>query len=202
MADGFFDGIENVETAGKGNRFTPGVYGAIKIIACRVNQGFNGVRFIVEAEVLESSGDQALPVGATGSWTVQIDGQYADLGKGEVKAFYLAAIGEDPQASDKNPTAADFLAATGADNPLAGRTLSTEAWAHTTNGGRQMVKHLWKPIEGGASAPAPTAPGAPPSAPSVPAFPPEGWTAHPDAAGYYYRGQEVLSEADLRTRAA
>jgi len=31
-------------------------------------------------------------------------------------------------------------------------------------------------------------------------FPPEGWTAHPDAAGQYYCGNEVLWEADLRTR--
>lgn len=42
------------------------------------------------------------------------------------------------------------------------------------------------------------APPAPPSAPVAPAFPPAGWTAHPDAPGYFYRGAEVLTEADLR----
>lgn len=31
-------------------------------------------------------------------------------------------------------------------------------------------------------------------------FPPAGWTQHPSAAGYYYKGNEVLTEADLRAR--
>lgn len=45
------------------------------------------------------------------------------------------------------------------------------------------------------------APPAPPPPPAPPAqFPPAGWTAHPSAPGFYYAGQEVLSEADLRAR--
>jgi len=48
---------------------------------------------------------------------------------------------------------------------------------------------------------APPAPVAPP-VPVAPAFPPEGWTAHPQAPGYYYKGQEVLTEADLHARIA
>lgn len=32
-------------------------------------------------------------------------------------------------------------------------------------------------------------------------FPPEGWLPHP-TPGYYYKGQEVLSEADLRKQVA
>lgn len=48
---------------------------------------------------------------------------------------------------------------------------------------------------------------APPGAPAAPApapaaFPPAGWTAHPQSPGYFYQGQEVLSEADLRARFA
>lgn len=31
-------------------------------------------------------------------------------------------------------------------------------------------------------------------------FPPEGWTKHPSAEGFYYKGSEVLSEADLRAK--
>lgn len=41
---------------------------------------------------------------------------------------------------------------------------------------------------------------APPPVPAV--FPPAGWTAHPQAPGYFYKGQEVLTEADLRARQA
>lgn len=43
--------------------------------------------------------------------------------------------------------------------------------------------------------------GAVPAAPSAPAaatFPPEGWTAHPSAPGYFYKGQEVVTEEALR----
>lgn len=51
--------------------------------------------------------------------------------------------------------------------------------------------------------PLPLPPAPPAPAPVAPAaFPPPGWTAHPTAPGYFYAGQEVLSEADLRARAA
>jgi hypothetical protein len=58
---------------------------------------------------------------------------------------------------------------------------------------------------------APLAVVAPPIAPPAPiapvahiveAFPPEGWVAHPQAPGHYYKGQEVKSEADLRAMSA
>lgn len=41
-----------------------------------------------------------------------------------------------------------------------------------------------------------------PVTPSAPVFPPEGWTAHPSAPGYFYKDQEVLTEAQLRERQA
>lgn len=48
--------------------------------------------------------------------------------------------------------------------------------------------------------PPPMAP--PPMAPPPAAFPPPGWTPHPNAPGHFYRGQEVVPEADLRARQA
>ncbi len=48
----------------------------------------------------------------------------------------------------------------------------------------------------------PAAPAAPPVAPPPAPFPPAGWLAHPSAPGYFYAGQEVLTEADLRARFA
>lgn len=53
-----------------------------------------------------------------------------------------------------------------------------------------------------ASAPPPFTPPAAPAAPAAPDFPPAGWTAHPTSPGYFYQGQEVLSEADLRAKMA
>lgn len=69
------------------------------------------------------------------------------------------------------------------------------------------------PVAAPAAPSVPSVPAAPavPSAPAVPAapvppveapFPPEGWTAHPQSPGYFYQGQEVLTEADLRARFA
>lgn len=51
-------------------------------------------------------------------------------------------------------------------------------------------------------APAPIPAALPPAPAPVVAFPPAGWTAHPDAPGYYYAGQEVVTEGDLRARFA
>lgn len=51
------------------------------------------------------------------------------------------------------------------------------------------------------SLPAPMAP--PPPPPPLPApFPPLGWTAHPASPGWFYKGQEVVAESELRQRAA
>ncbi len=36
--------------------------------------------------------------------------------------------------------------------------------------------------------------------PAAVTFPPEGWTAHPSAPGYFYKGQEVVTEAELHAR--
>ncbi len=47
---------------------------------------------------------------------------------------------------------------------------------------------------------APAAPVAP--APAAPVFPPAGWTVHPQNPSYYYKGEEVKSEADLRASMA
>ena len=58
------------------------------------------------------------------------------------------------------------------------------------------------------TAPAPQPIPAAPTPPPVPqqlqleAFPPTGWLAHPTAPGFFYRGQEVKSEADLRAMTA
>ena len=59
-----------------------------------------------------------------------------------------------------------------------------------------------------AAVPSPPLPPGVPAAPVVPPapvaveapFPPEGWTPHPSSPGYFYQGQEVLIEADLRAR--
>lgn len=50
-------------------------------------------------------------------------------------------------------------------------------------------------------APMPPAPPAVPVAPVAVEFPPAGWLPHPASPGWFYSGQEVKSEADLRAMA-
>lgn len=71
------------------------------------------------------------------------------------------------------------------------------------------------PVAPVAPGPAPAAPGvqpepylgyvpAPPvdapAVPVAPAFPPEGWQQHPNNPAYWYKGTEVITEAELRAR--
>lgn len=74
----------------------------------------------------------------------------------------------------------------------AGGATTTAAAANASDFGASATKTETK-------APPPP-PAKAPAAPVAPAFPPEGWTAHPSAPGYFYKDQEVLSEADLRAK--
>jgi hypothetical protein len=66
-------------------------------------------------------------------------------------------------------------------------------------GGGMAAEKIAAAFGGVAVAAAPAVPGVPVTAA---AFPPAGWLAHPTAAGYFYCGQEVLTEADLRAKFA
>ncbi len=57
------------------------------------------------------------------------------------------------------------------------------------------------PLQPAPAPPAPVPPPPPPAPPAPPAqWPPVGWAAHPSAPGFYYAGQEVLSEEQLRAK--
>lgn len=56
------------------------------------------------------------------------------------------------------------------------------------------------PVYGAPPPPPPTF-GAPPP-PPPPMFPPAGWTQHPSSPTHYYKGQQVLSEGELRALAS
>ena len=193
---GFFDDIGQVEAVGAGsNRLRPGSYPHLRITGCEVIQGFHGTRFIASFDVVESSGPDATPAGSSGDWSARIDGQWDKIGKGEVKTFVAAALGVDPAAVDAK-TMAEVL-----NGKLNGVSVQSDAFIKKTQGDNEITKHTWDRLDGSpAPAAAPPPPPAAAAAPPAP-FPPAGWTAHPTAPGYFYRGQEVLSEADLRARA-
>jgi hypothetical protein len=201
MIMGFFDEISKIDPAGSGgNRLGVGHYGALKIASCAVANGFHGVRFVAEFEVLESTGPSATAAGETGSWTARIDGTWAKIGLGEVKAFVAAALGANPDdtAAVNALVTSELMSDVTERARLEGRVVGSDAYEKATKTGQKMVKHTWQPAAAGASAPPPPVPAV--VAPDL-AFPPAGWTAHPSAPGYYYRGTEVLTEAALRARA-
>lgn len=76
----------------------------------------------------------------------------------------------------------------------------------TAGGATGLPAGFGAPAVPAAAAPAvPTPPAAPaaPAAPPAPvAFPPADWTPHPTSPGYFYKGQEVLTEAELRAKMA
>ena len=205
---GFFDDISSIDPAGGGgNRLGAGSYKALRITGCGIAQGFHGTRFIASFDVLESSGPQATPPGESGDWTVRIDGTWAKIGLGEVKSFVASALGvspDDTAAVNALVTSALMRDVTEAGR-LDGKVVASDAFEKRTKGGQMMTKHTWLPGDQ-AQAPAPAPVGAPPPPPvAVPAlapapFPPAGWTLHPSAPGYYYCGQEVLTEAALRAK--
>lgn len=108
-----------------------------------------------------------------------------------------------------DPTAVNMPAGVGATTPLTGvapivvkqgvvtppPAAAQGAWAGATG----AVAQPW------AAAPEPVPPVPVITALSVPTvlpFPPGGWLAHPSAPGYFYMGQEVLTEAQLRAKTA
>lgn len=100
-----------------------------------------------------------------------------------------------------NPVAIRRL---GFGEPISGQIKASSAFAGkaaVTPPGASVMPQAGAPMPG-MGMPAPAAPPMHPAPPAASAFPPAGWLAHPSAPGYYYQGQEVLTEADLRARSA
>ena len=191
---GFFDDMGQVEAVGAGsNRLRPGSYPHLVITGCQVVQGFHGTRFIANFDVLESSGPDAHPAGSAGDWSARIDGQWDKIGKGEVKTFVAASLGIEPAAVDAAVMTKVLAGA------LDGIAMRSDAFEKSTKGGNAITKHTWDRLDGAPCAAAPPPVPAAPSAAAPAVFPPAGWTAHP-TPGYFYKGQEVLTEAQLRAQ--
>ena len=147
---GFFDGTNKIPAAGGSSRFKPGIYPAIRIDKIQVKDGYNGLRYIVEGTVVaepeRTTGDPT-PLGASGSWTVQLDGKWADLGKAEAKAFAAAVLGLSREQADATDMEAHLEASCGPSQPWIGKLVRTQAEEKRTKGGHVMVKHVWWPVE-------------------------------------------------------
>lgn len=88
---------------------------------------------------------------------------------------------------------------------LTGDQTVTRAMVEAANPGFNREKAGGENRPGSGTPAAPAAPQAPPAPPAAPydamaAAQADGWVVHPDAAGFHYRGQEVVADAELATR--
>jgi hypothetical protein len=163
--------------------------------------------FTIAEFVVHESDDPKLPPGSKPSWTCNMK---HDAAPGNIKAFMACANGVDPK-DDARLAAENWdeisELAVSARQPLRGKFIVVTVKEVPTKAGGKFSKHWWEPTERvgptrlTASAPAlPPPPGAPPlpSHTVAVAFPPAGWTAHPSAPGFYYKGSEVRAAAELR----
>lgn len=194
---GRYDKVEKVHANAGGMRFEPGMYIA-EVVDIRERESkknahsFYWIATFRVVEVLHG----ATPQGAERSFVVDLNGKFPDLALGDVKACLGAMYGIDPYTDEaglsRMVTPQVCETAVTPAQPCRGKRVKITA----TEGKNGYVKLRFQPA-GGATAPS-TVQEIPPPPPAT--FPPAGWTAHPSAPGYYYRGQEVLSEAQLRAK--
>jgi hypothetical protein len=213
---GIFDSIGNAAIGQGGNYLNAGHQYLVEIVRCFVKQGRKGDVFTIAELVVHESDDSKNPPGFKASWTVNMK---HDASLGNLLAFFGACMGipaEDEVRLRKEITSAFCEYAVSPQNPLKGKLVEVEVHEITTKAGTPFSKHIWKPtrkspnpsvvaalsaLDPFVDASQPQVPPPPPPPPPPAAtkpFPPPGWTAHPNAPGYWYKGQEVLSEAQLR----
>jgi hypothetical protein len=162
-------------------------------------------------------GATGVQAGTGGAFLEQLNGHKFPSHKTAALALIKLLIGALFGYADKDQiqayvTSAVMANVTSAANPLRGHVFGARVTNVTTKSGKVIAKYEnVRPVLGPDGKPkrvdlgvtdAPSTPAAAPPAPPAPGgvFPPAGWTLHPTSPGYYYRGQEVLTEAQLRAR--
>lgn len=214
-----------------GNQLGAGTYPALLVQEVKEIDGYYGKKIIIVVEpLLPGEGPDCTPVGQTGSKSYKIEGQNADLAWGDLRGLMCVAHGI-PKEKEGATNFGQLIDAAVNRKALDGRILAAEAFATTTRANQPFLKVKWAPADpadeqraraGVQGARARFAaeqeeastfvpPGAP-DAPPVPSenFPPPGWKAHPNAAGWfckvnpdgrYDQSVKPVKEADLRKMA-
>lgn len=190
-----WDNIDKIPITGDRNGFEPGTH-LCEVKSLRVEPSQNPeTPNKVYAKVDFVQVESGMEVGTV----FEVAPDPYKYGRGDFKRLIAALTGLEPDQIDK--TVMDN--ATGPTQSLRGRRVMVHAQQTTRKNKQQVLKTFiqlsYTPVEGAAvmSAPVPPLPEAPK------AFPPEGWKAHPKAAGWYYRigadgKPEQLTEAQLR----
>src|SRR5689334_2270240 len=96
--EAYFEGMERAEVFGKGQYFKEGNF-RVRTKALKVNNGQNGLCFIAEFDVIESTSAED-PVGSTRSWVVKM-GPTNKNAFSDIKSFMFALLGVDPKKAGK-----------------------------------------------------------------------------------------------------
>lgn len=96
--EAYFEGMERAEVFGKGQNFKEGNF-RVRTKALKVNNGQNGLCFIAEFDVIESTSAED-PVGSTRSWVVKM-GPTNKNAFSDIKSFMFALLGVDPKKAGK-----------------------------------------------------------------------------------------------------
>lgn len=206
-----FKGVNNAAMSLGGIYLNDGHKYLLEISATKLVTGRKGDNFFVGEFVVVESDDPKLGTGSKPSWVCAMK---QDAALGNILAYIGSAMGINPQDETRlrgEVTEDVSELVVSAKNPLRGKHIGVVTKTVKTRAGGDFTKHYWEPASydgpsllGPVAAPAvvvtaggpPRAPVAPP--PPVAAFPPAGWTLHPSSPGWYYLGQKVVSEADLR----
>lgn len=148
---------------------------AVKAITSRKGEDL----LIVETTILESN---VHPEGYNASQAIKLGW---DSGPRMVKEFVTAALGRE---RGEGVTKDEIVASFAPDQPHCGKVMVVDVPPPRKESSKFTVPRWskWRGERADNSKPVPKA------------FPPAGWTAHPDAPGYYYNGSDVKSEAELR----
>lgn len=207
--------IEDAEIGNNYNRekLQPGTH-VCRVLDVRENKGFKGKGFFIDFEVVSGPTTPAFraayivfPDNAQGTARMPVE-RARKLELGKIKVAMAACFGWEAKGAEliTNKVYNDSIARPV--SPLKGRLITVHAIPHTNKQGKTTVFYEVTPHTEGqapAEAPAPsTTPSVPttPELPPAPTFPPAGWVVHPQNPAFFYKGQEVLSEVDLRARVA
>ena len=210
-----FKGVNNATMSLGGIYLNDGHKYLLEISATKLVVGRKSDNFFVGEFVVVESDDPKIGTGSKPSWVCAMK---QDAALGNILAYIGSAMGINPQDEARLRTevtedVSELVVS--AKNPLRGKFIGVVTKLVKTRAGGDFTKHYWEPASySGASmlsdapmaaarAPGAYPPlasaGAPPPPPPPPAvFPPSGWAVHPSSPGWYYQGQKVVSEADLR----
>lgn len=209
-----FDNVDPTNTGRGGEPANEGKYSELALLSTEtyVGKQDNITYFKAEFEVLHA--ENGYKPGAQITWLESIDGptkypSYHEEAKARILKFcgHLAGIANKEEMRGK-VSGKDVGLLLSPSQPFTGSIVSAVVKHKITKSGATIAK-----FEHGAVVNADGTPKTvnavtqvkavvpPPPATAPAAFPPAGWAAHPTAPGWFFKGQEVVSEADLRAKA-